>query len=95
MRKVKAINFHYIRSNAPKRGTSGGDHLRGLAPGQRRNIAAVASRDGYGAGSVAEPKSGCIFWIRSRIRIWVFELKPDSDFSLNLKPKITFLHYAK
>ena len=38
-----------------------------------------------------ELESGLIFWIRSEIRIWVFELKPysepDPDFSLNLKPK--------
>ena len=39
--------------------------------------------------SRVEPEPGFIFWTRSRIRLWVFESKPDSDpdFSLNLKPK--------
>ena len=37
----------------------------------------IPIRDAHGAG--AEPKYGSIFWIRSRIRIWVFELKPDSE----------------
>ena len=39
-------NLHYTRGITPKRVTSGGAHLRGLAPGLqlRRNVAAVASR---------------------------------------------------
>ena len=39
-------NLHYTRGITPKRVTSGGAHLRGLAPGLqlRRNVTAVASR---------------------------------------------------
>ena len=40
------IIFHYTRDITPKRVTSGGwrVHLRGIAPGQHINVAAVASR---------------------------------------------------
>ena len=31
---IQKSNFHYTRGNTPKRITSGGIHLRGLAPGQ-------------------------------------------------------------
>ena len=40
-------NLHYTRIITPKRVTSGGAHLRGLAPmlhNSQRNVAAVASR---------------------------------------------------
>ena len=32
--KLKKYNLHYTRGNRPKRVTSAGAHLRGLAPGQ-------------------------------------------------------------
>ena len=32
--KKSKSNFHYTRAITPKRVTSGGNHLRGLAPGQ-------------------------------------------------------------
>ena len=34
--KVKKLNLHYTRDITTKRLTSGGSHLRGLAPGQHR-----------------------------------------------------------
>ena len=30
---MPSLNLHYTRGNTPKRVTSGGAHLRGLAPG--------------------------------------------------------------
>ena len=40
---IKA-NLRYTRGIMPKRVTSGGSHLRGLAPRQQKNVAAVTSR---------------------------------------------------
>ena len=43
--KIKLkLNLHYTRGITPKRVTSGGIHLRGSAPRQHKNTAAVASR---------------------------------------------------
>ena len=35
VKKKKKSNLHYTHGISPKRVTSGGAHLRGLAPGQR------------------------------------------------------------
>ena len=42
--KSKKSNRHYTHGITPKRVTSGGAILRGLAPGQHKKVAAAASR---------------------------------------------------
>ena len=64
----KKSHLHYTRSITPKRVTSGGIHLRDMAPGQHRNVAAVASRwrqlfdlTGPGSSTMTYPADSDVF----------------------------------
>ena len=89
-RKNQKSNVYYARNITPKRVMSEGDHLRGLAPGQHRNIAAVTSRRQQcpvwpaGESNARSPAPTAMSWITVSNQI-VFQLSKHENDLLQLE----------